>query len=89
MNLTQPTVNLLMHSDTGSNVCLVTDTSLLHNVVEHKGTVNGTGGGKAKVVAYGDLHALFTITNVQNHTYVCLCIFYRGIPVTGVRYVNK
>lgn len=54
-----------MHSDTGSNVCLVTDTSLLHNVVEHKGTVNGTGGGKAQVVAYGDLHALFTIANVQ------------------------
>ena len=59
------TLKLLMHSGTGSNVCLVTSTKHLYSCVTHQGTVNGTGGGKAAVTAYGELHALFTIDNIN------------------------
>lgn len=65
MKLTQSTIKLLMHSDTGSNLFLVITTSLLHNVINCQGTVNGTGGGKAQVISCRDLHALLTINNVQ------------------------
>ena len=54
-----------MHSDTGSNICLVTCTKYPHNWVEHKGIVNGAGGGIAMVTACGDLHAQFIINDMR------------------------
>ena len=48
-----------MHVDGGSNVCLVTTSDVLHNVVPHVGAVTGTGEIKAQVTAYGDLILLF------------------------------
>ena len=40
-----------MHVDVGSNVCLVTAATFLHNAKEWNGVVNGTGDRKAKVIA--------------------------------------
>ena len=62
-----------MHSDTGSNVCLVTTTDLLHNWVKCKGIANGTGGGKAAVTACGELYALFKIDSLEHKIIIERC----------------
>ena len=61
----QRTLKLLKHSDSGSNVCLCTSTDLLHNWTDYVGLVNGTSGRKSKVIAHGELHALFTMENAK------------------------
>ena len=66
-------LNLIMHSDTESNVCLITSTKYLHNWVNYKGLVNETGGGKATVIAYGDLHALFEINDTRYRIIIHCC----------------
>ena len=52
---------LVMHVDSGSNVCLVATADVLHNVVSRVGEVTGTGEIKAKVTACGDLILLFAL----------------------------
>ena len=55
-----------MYSDSGSIVCLCTSIDLLHDWTDHVGLMNGTIGGKAKVIAHGEIHALLTMDNTQH-----------------------
>ena len=47
------------HVDGVSNVCLVTTSDVMYNVVPYVGAVTGTGEIKAQVTACGDLILLF------------------------------
>ena len=70
----QSTFKLLIRSDSGSNFYLCTSTDILHNWTDCVGNVNVTGGGKAKVTARGELHALFKIDDV--HYWIIIERFY-------------
>ena len=50
---------ILLCVDVGSNYFLVDAAALMHNAKQCDRVVNGTGGGKDKVTAVGELRAIF------------------------------
>ena len=52
-----------MRVDGHSNAFLVTVAASLHNVKEHDEVDNGTGDGKSKVTAVGELRVMFHLSS--------------------------
>ena len=66
---------LLAHTDGGSNLCLVTSSTLLYNMKSYDGDANGTGGEKSKFTVLGIFQIIYrselkSITIIAEKCYV-------------------